>query len=224
MYRDLRMNPTFTLPKRLSTSPKILLLGAHSDDVEIGCGASVLKFIKQYPKARIMWVVFSGEEVRAQEARASARLFLRGAATSEIHIHDFRGSYFPSQMSDIKDIFEKLKVMDPDLIFTHTIHDYHQDHRLICELTWNTFRSHCILEYEIPKYDGDTGSPNVFIELERSLISQKSRNLLRCFGSQRQRSWFTAETFEGLARLRGIQCASHGGYAEAFFGRKISIL
>ncbi|MFL6436491.1 MAG: PIG-L deacetylase family protein [Terriglobales bacterium] len=218
------MKLTFTLPRKASSSLRILCLGAHSDDIEIGCGASVIKLLKQYPKARVVWVVFSGEKQRAKEAQASARLFLKGASASDIQTHDFRASYFPSQMSDIKGVFETLKVTDPDLIFTHTIHDYHQDHRVICELTWNTFRSHCILEYEIPKYDGDTGSPNVFIELERSLVVQKSKNLLRCFRSQRQRSWFTAETFEGLARLRGIQCASHGGYAEAFFGRKISIL
>lgn len=219
------MKPSFTLAQKVSVSPKILCLGAHSDDIEIGCGGAILKLLALYPKSRVLWVVFSGEEVRSREARASARLFLRGAMDSQIETYDFRGSYFPSQISEIKDMFEKLKsAMDPDLIFTHTNNDYHQDHRIICELTWNTFRNHCVLEYEIPKYDGDTGSPNIFIELNRKFISRKVKNLLTSFTSQKKRSWFTAETFEGLARLRGIQCASRGGYAEAFYGRKVTIL
>lgn len=219
------MNLAFTLPKKTSIAPNILCLGAHSDDIEIGCGGAILKLLDLCPKSRVVWVVFSGEKARSREAQASARLFLCNAKESQIETYSFRGSYFPSQISKIKDKFEQLKlVINPDLIFTHTINDYHQDHRVICELTWNTFRSHCVLEYEIPKYDGDTGAPNVFIELDRKVVSQKVKTLLNCFTSQKERSWFTAETFEGLARLRGIQCASRGGYAEAFYGRKVSIL
>jgi len=219
------MNLQF-VPARTDRSPMtVLCLGAHSDDIEIGCGASIIKLVRSRVRVNIVWIVFSGDRQRAHEARASARLFLQRTASARVELHDFRESYFPTHVGEIKDVFEELKTTTkPDLIFTHTAKDTHQDHRVLCELTWNTFRSHTILEYEIPKYDGDTGSPNVFIELDRKLIDIKTRYLMRCFATQRDRHWFTGETFLGLARLRGIQCAAPGGFAEAFYGRKLSIL
>jgi LmbE family N-acetylglucosaminyl deacetylase len=203
----------------------VLCLGAHSDDIEIGCGGSMLKLLERSARVKVVWVVFSGDADREREARRSARLFLRRAASARVDTHRFRVSYFPAQMAEIKDVFEQIKAsVDPDLIFTHAGGDLHQDHRVICELTWNTFRRHCVLEYEIPKYDGETGAPNVFVELSRGLMDRKLRHLMACFGTQRDKHWFTSDTFAGLARLRGIQCASAGGFAEAFFGRKISVL
>jgi LmbE family N-acetylglucosaminyl deacetylase len=219
------MKLAFALPQKVATAPTILCLGAHSDDIEIGCGGTILKLLNRHARTRVVWVVFSAEGTRANEARTSSRLFLRRADTARVETHAFRGSYFPSQIAKIKDVFEELKAtVDPDLIFTHTRNDLHQDHRVIWELTWNTFRHHCVLEYEIPKYDGDTGSPNVFIELNRATVRRKTHHLLKCFATQRDRGWFTSDTFEGLARLRGVQCAARGGYAEAFYGPKISIL
>jgi LmbE family N-acetylglucosaminyl deacetylase len=217
------MKLRFALSEKAGAPLTLLCLGAHSDDIEIGCGGSILKLLAHYSAAHVVWVVFSGDHTRAREARASARLFLRSARRTHVDTHDFRTSYFPAQFGEIKDVFEKLKgFVDPDLIFTHTRDDFHQDHRVICDLTWNTFRHHCILEYEVPKYDGDTGSPNVFIELNRGLVRRKTDHILKCFGSQRDRHWFTSDTFTGLARLRGIQCAARGGFAEAYYGRKIS--
>jgi LmbE family N-acetylglucosaminyl deacetylase len=203
----------------------VLCLGAHSDDIEIGSGGAILKLLEASARVRVVWVVFSGDADREREARRSARLFLRRAASVRVETHRFRVSYFPAQTAEIKDVFEQLKAsVDPDLIFTHARGDLHQDHRVICDLTWNTFRRHCILEYEIPKYDGDTGAPNVFVELSRRLMDRKLRHLMSCFGTQRDKHWFTRDTFSGLARLRGIQCAAADGFAEGFYGRKISLL
>jgi LmbE family N-acetylglucosaminyl deacetylase len=218
------MKLRFDLSRAPKTPLSVLCLGAHSDDIEIGCGGSILKLLERHSNVSVVWVVFSGDAVRKKEARESARLFLRHAERTRVEIHEFRISYFPTQTGEIKDVFERLKAtVDPDLIFTHTRHDCHQDHRVICELTWNTFRSHCILEYELPKYDGDTGAPNVFVELNRGLVARKIRHLMKCFRTQRDNHWFTSDTFAGLARLRGIQCASSGGFAEGFYGWKVSL-
>lgn len=203
----------------------VLCLGAHSDDIEIGCGGTMLKLLAARDNVTVVWVVLSGDATRKNEARAGARLFLRGAKRTRVECHDFRVSYFPAEQPRIKDVFEELKAsVSPDLIFTHTRHDLHQDHRVVCELTWNTFRNHTILEYEVVKYDGDTGSPNVFVELTRPIVDRKTRHLLKCFGTQRDKQWFSADTFAGIARLRGVQCAARGGFAEGFYARKLSIL
>lgn len=202
----------------------VLCLGAHSDDIEIGCGGTMLKLLAARRNVSVVWVVLSGDTARAREARAGAKRFLRGARTTRIECHDFRVSYFPSGQARIKDVFEELKAsVSPDLIFTHTRNDMHQDHRVVCELTWNTFRSHTILEYEIVKYDGDTGAPNVFVELTRAIVDRKARHLMACFGTQRDKQWFSADTFAGMARLRGVQCAARGGFAEAFYARKLNV-
>ena len=201
---------------------KILCLGAHSDDIEIGCGATLLRITGELPGCEVMWVVFSGSEVRAAEARASAEAFLQGVERRQIIIKSFRDGFFPFIGGEIKPFFEQLKrEFAPDLIFTHHRRDLHQDHRTLAELTWNTFRSHLILEYEISKYDGDLGAPNVFVPLEKGLCERKIQLILENFISQKDRTWFDAETFWALLRLRGLEADSPSRYAEAFYGRKM---
>jgi LmbE family N-acetylglucosaminyl deacetylase len=203
--------------------PSILLIGAHCDDIEIGCGGALMGLARAYPRARFTWVTLSADAQRATETRAAAGQLLAGAAESVIQIESFRGSYFPHCGEALKDYFETLKCHAPDLILTHYRHDLHQDHRVVNELTWNTFRDHAILEYEIPKFDGDLGSPNVYVPLSRADIDRKCNILLDCFPSQHSRKWFTRDTFQALARIRGIECNAAEGYAEAFHGRKICI-
>lgn len=203
-------------------APVFLFLGAHCDDIEIGCGGSVIELLKSYPGARIHWVVLSSGKERLREARGCARQLLRGAIDAQISIKDFRGAYFPSEAHAIKDYFEELKQsVQPDLIFTHARDELHQDHRVIGELTWNTFRNHLILEYEIPKYDGGLGSPSVFVPLPMATVKRKVSLLMKFFQTQLDKQWFTPATFEGLMRLRGIECNAASGYAEAFYCRKL---
>jgi LmbE family N-acetylglucosaminyl deacetylase len=201
---------------------EILCLGAHCDDIEIGCGGTVLRLVEQFPAARFHWVVLSSNDVRATEAQRSAEHFLAGAGKQEIRIERFRESYFPWVGAEIKDYFEGLRGdMDPDLILTHHRHDRHQDHRLVAELTWNTWRDHLILEYEIPKYDGDLGSPNVFVALDDATARRKVDGILEHFPSQRRRAWFDADTFRALLRLRGMEANAPGRFAEGFYGSKV---
>ena len=206
-------------PKDLKT---VLCLGAHCDDIEIGCGGAILRLVRDYPLLHVNWVVFSSDSRRAAEARRSADAFLQHAAGRDVLIKEFRNGYFPAAGADIKDFFEEIKAsIRPDVIFTHYRNDLHQDHRLISELTWNTFRNHVILEYEIPKYDGDMGTPNVYLPLPEALWRRKITTLMECFPSQREKPWFTPETFAALMRLRGVESNADGGYAEAFYGRKL---
>jgi len=204
-------------------APSILVLGAHCDDIEIGCAGALCQLVARHPHARILWVTLSSDETRKAETRDAARRILRGATKSEVRVETFRGSYFPDCVAELKDYFEDLKQVRPDLIFTHYRADLHQDHRVTNELTWNTFRDHRILEYEIPKFDGDIGVPNVFVPLTEAQMKAKCDMLLDCFPSQSSRKWFTRSTFEALARLRGIECNAPEGYAEAFHGRKLSL-
>jgi LmbE family N-acetylglucosaminyl deacetylase len=200
--------------------PRVLCLGAHSDDIEIGCGGLILSLIKR-AAIEVDWVVFSGASRREQEARAGARLFLKGAARASVIVKQFRDGFFPYD-PEIKAVFEDLKgTISPDLVLTHYRHDRHQDHRVISDLTWNTFRDHLVLEYEIPKFDGDLGTPNCFVPLDKTTAERKAKYLAIAFGSQRDKHWFSDETFLGLMRLRGMECRARGGYAEAFYGRKI---
>jgi LmbE family N-acetylglucosaminyl deacetylase len=200
---------------------KILCLGSHSDDIEIGCGGSVLRLLSSYANLEFVWVVFSSSKARKREARTSAELFLKGAKQKEIIMKNFRDGFFPFHGSEIKSFFEGLKGVSPDLIFTHSRKDAHQDHRLLAELTWNTFRNHLILEYEIPKYDGDLGQPNFFVPLEQDSYQKKIRYITEAFETQRAKRWFEPETFLALMRLRGMECVSPSGYAEAFYCRKL---
>ena len=211
-------------PDHSVNSPlNILCLGSHSDDIEIGCGGTLMTLASTFKKAHFSWVVFSAEEgARRREAVQSAHLFLKSAKSKSIVVHSHRTSYFPYYGKEIKDSFETLKrSTNPDLIFTHYRHDRHQDHRIISDLTWNTWRNHLILEYEIPKYDGDLGSPNCFVHLNAAICKLKIKYLLRCFQTQSNKHWFTSDTFLSLLRLRGVESASHGKYAEAFYSRKV---
>lgn len=203
-------------------APRLLFLGAHSDDAEIGCGGTVLELARRYPAARVCWVVFAAQQERGIEARRSARALLRGFRHVEIVLGGFRDGFFPQQYGAIKEFCEQLKrQQDPDLIFSHTLADRHQDHRTLAELTWNTWRNHAVLEYEIPKYEGDLGHPNVYVAISAAQMRRKVAHLMRHFATQRSRRWFTPDTFQALLRLRGIECNAPEGYAEAFHGRKI---
>lgn len=202
----------------------VLCLGAHSDDIEIGCGASILTLAQRHPNMEIHWVVLTSEGSRRQEAEASAARFTRNAARAQVHLHGLRDGFLPYSGGEVKEVFESLKgIVSPDLIFTHWQGDAHQDHRLLSELTWNTWRDHCILEYEIPKYDGDMGTPNFFVPLDESACETKIEYLMQFFGSQRNRRWFEPATFRALMRLRGMECNSASGYAEAFYCRKMAL-
>jgi LmbE family N-acetylglucosaminyl deacetylase len=199
----------------------ILCLGAHSDDIEIGCGGTILELSQRYPNCVFHWVVFSATGARQAEARRAAELFA-GSRLKEPVFKEFKDGFMSYVGTDVKTVFEtELKHLSPALIFTHNRKDAHQDHRLLAELTWNTFRNHLILEYEIPKYDGDMGQPNVFVALESSVCKKKVTNLMEAFESQRGKHWFREETFLGLMRLRGMECNAASGYAEAFYGRKL---
>jgi LmbE family N-acetylglucosaminyl deacetylase len=206
----------------LGSLRRILCLGAHSDDIEIGVGGTMLQLVGRIPELEIYWVVFSALGARAEEAKHSAEDFLGGIARKRVKIGSFRESYFPSEWPSIKDWFEEIKAtFNPDVVFTHYRHDRHQDHRVLSDLAWNTFRNHLILEYEILKYDGDLGSPNVFSPLSEQLSARKIELLLKHFKTQLTKHWFTNATFGAMHRIRGIECASKTGLAEAFYCRKI---
>jgi len=200
----------------------ILCLGAHSDDIEIGCGGTLLRLIAEYPFMNVYWVVLGASDRRVGEAQKSAELFLSGVAEKKIVIKGFRDGYFPYIGAEIKDYFEILKSQfSPDLIFTHYRRDLHQDHRLVEELTWNTFRNHMILEYEIPKYDGDLGAPNYYVCFDKTHALKKIEYLHDSFVTQRDKYWFTEDTFLSLMRLRGVEAKSEGFYAEGFYAFKL---
>ena len=201
---------------------RILALGAHCDDIEIGCGATLRHLLSRHEHLCVDYVVFTSNATRAREAEASAERLLRGAKEKRVVLKQFRNGYFPDQWARIKDEFEALKGEGaPDLILTHHHRDLHQDHRTIAELTWNTFRDHLILEYEIPKYDPDLGSPNFFVPFDEDTATEKARHLMESFPSQGDKHWFREDTFLGLMRLRGVQAAAEGGFAEGFYARKL---
>lgn len=200
----------------------LLCLGAHADDIEIGCGATILRLTNEVPDLSVRWVVFSGSELRGAEAQSAAAVFLQRATASRVDILNFRDGYFPFHGAEIKNFFEKLKgEFEPSLVFTHWKDDAHQDHRLIGDLTHNTFRNHLILEYEIPKYDGDLSNPSLFVPVTSAQIGRKVELIRQYFASQHARTWFSDDTFLALARLRGVGCNAPEGYAEAFYARKI---
>jgi LmbE family N-acetylglucosaminyl deacetylase len=203
---------------------KILCVGAHSDDIEIGCGATLLTLAARRPRPEFRWVVWSAAGEREREAKRGARRFIGSDAPESFRAHAFRDGYFPAQFAEIKEAFESLaREFRPDVVFTHARDDRHQDHRVVSDLTWNTFRHQLILEYEIPKWDGDLGRPNFYAPVSKALARRKARALMSIFGTQRAKDWFSEETFLGLMRLRGMECRAINGYAEAFYARKVTV-
>jgi len=202
---------------------RVLAIGCHADDIEIGCGGTLLGLTRSRPDVEVTWVVLGAEGAREAEARASAEGFLGSASGSEVIVLGFKDAYMPYRGEAVKDAFEDLKRFEPDLVLTHTRADLHQDHRLACELTWNTFRDHLVLEYEIPKVDGDLATPNVFVPVAEEHAREKIDRLLEAFATQRDKHWFDAEVFRGLMRIRGMECRAASGYAEAFLGRKLPL-
>jgi LmbE family N-acetylglucosaminyl deacetylase len=203
---------------------QILCLGCHSDDIEIGCGGTVLRLAAQYMDCEFHWVVFSALGPRRAEAEHAAKLFLNSSQLKNPMLKEFPDGFMPFVGAEVKSVFEELKrTIAPDVIFTHNRRDAHQDHRLIAELTWNTFRDHLILEYEIPKYDGDMGQPGIFVPLDMELCQRKVSNIMEAFVSQHSKRWFQPEMFLSLMRLRGMECNAPSGYAEAFYCRKLTL-
>ena len=201
---------------------KILALGAHADDIEIGCGGTILRWLEENPATEVYWVVLGASGQRKTEAIESASLFLANARRKEVVVREFRDGYFPYIGTEIKDFFEELKrKYVPDLVLTHYRGDLHQDHRLVSEFTWNTFRNHLILEYEIVKYDGDLGAPNLFVHLNESIARKKIQTIVQCFKSQKGKNWFTEDVFSSILRLRGVESNAAEKYAEAYYCRKI---
>ncbi len=213
---------TLALSNHTGRPRNILCLGAHSDDIEIGCGGTILKLVNAPEGAIVHWVVFAGDEQRAQEARIAADRFLQCTRARTVETKTFADSFFPYMAGQIKEEFRNIREnFAPDIVFTHFRSDLHQDHRLISELTWNEFRDHLILEFEIPKYDGDLGSPNVFVPLDAEICERKVEYIFDTFQSQRSKRWFMPDTFLALMRLRGMECNSPSKYAEAFYCRKV---
>jgi LmbE family N-acetylglucosaminyl deacetylase len=203
------------------TARRVLAIGCHADDIEIGCGGTLLECMRQRRDLSVTWVVLCADGDRADEARASAGAFLEHAASSTVRVLGLRESFLPYVGPSVKEAFEELKTESPDVVFTHSREDLHQDHRLASELTWNTFRDHLILEYEVPKYDGDLGPRNVFFPLREETVSEKLRLLREHFVSQTSKHWFDDEVFRGILRIRGVEAATR--YAEAFTCRKIGV-
>lgn len=213
------------VPSPIEDRPlRLLCLGAHSDDLEIGCGGTILTWLSSPRPIEVTWVVMSAEGERGREASESAKALLRRAASLELHIGDLKDGHLPAQYEAAKGFLETVRQhCAPDIVLTHRLEDRHQDHRLVGELTWNTWRDHLILEYEIPKYEGDLGQPSVFVPLEAAVAESKVAHLERHFVSQRSKHWFTSETFGALMRLRGLECRSPSGRAEAFHARKLTL-
>jgi LmbE family N-acetylglucosaminyl deacetylase len=212
---------TLDVRRALPKLERVLAIGCHADDIEIGCGGTVLELTRDHAGLHVTWVVLTADEVRAAEARASADAFLAAASSVDVRVLAHRECFLPYDGTAVKESFEDLKAARPDIVFSHAREDFHQDHRLAAELTWNTFRDHLILEYEIPKYDGDVGRPNVFVGLHEETVVEKIRLLEEHFESQADKHWFDSELFRGLMRLRGMECATL--YAEAFTCRKLAV-
>lgn len=209
----------FTLAHR-NEGLRVLLIGAHCDDIEIGCGGAVMRLKNELKIKAVKWVVFTSNAMRAEEARKCADFFLQGVSAKEVVIHDLRDGHLPFAGAKVKEHFEELKTFQPDIIFTHARHDRHQDHKMLAEITWNTFRDHAILEYEIPKYEGDLGHPNFFITLDAAIAEAKADSIVEGYPSQANKQWFDKETFMSLMRIRGLEAASPTRYAEGFYVSK----
>lgn len=214
---------SLAFPRPAARQPlRVLCLGAHCDDIDIGCGGTLLKLLSEKRRVEVTWAAFSAAGRRGGEFKASARRFLRNAVRSEVIAYEFRDTFFPAQYRAIKEALQALrKRLEPDLIFTHERNDPHQDHRVVSELTWSAFRNHIVLEYEIPKYDGGLSTPNAYVKLESRYVEEKVRLLLSCYRTQLEKPWFTADTFKALMRIRGVE--SGGGWAEGFKANKLCL-
>ncbi len=201
---------------------RVLCLGSHCDDIEIGCGGTILKLQENNPDITFLWVILSSDEIRSAETRKSAGQFIKDPEFFSLQVKNFKDGFMPYEAVQIKEFFEQLKEeFDPDLIFTHFRNDLHQDHRLVSDLTWNTFRNHLILEYEIPKYDGDLASPNLFVQLEEPICQRKIEIIRDSYRSQMDKQWFTEDIFWSLLRIRGMEANSATNFAEGFYCRKM---
>jgi LmbE family N-acetylglucosaminyl deacetylase len=201
---------------------EVLCIGAHCDDIEIGCGGTVLSLQERYPRCRIHWLVLSSVPSRRRETTAAAKALIRASARGELRICDFPDGFLPARFAEVKAEFEAMrKGLEPDLVFTHHGLDRHQDHSLISQITWQTFRDHLIWEYEIPKYDGDLTTPGMYVPLASSTAARKVDVIMRAFVSQRTKSWFSAENLLAAMRIRGLECRAASGFAEAFHCRKV---
>jgi LmbE family N-acetylglucosaminyl deacetylase len=206
----------------VSKARSVLCIGAHPDDIEIGCGGTVLALLESNPELKLDWVVLGCNPFRKEEAQKAFESWTKGRVHCTSHLFEFTDTLFPSQIVDIKRTMHKLaESIQPDIVFTHRREDFHQDHRTLAEVTWNTFRGHLILEYEIVKYEGDLGNPNVFVPLTKEIATKKSELLMNLFPTQQTKPWYSSETFEAIMRLRGVESKSASGFAEAFHGRKI---
>lgn len=206
-------------------TPQILCIGSHCDDIEIGCSGTILRLLERHPDLRMTWLVLAGNDERHDETRESAKRLFAGYAEPELILHQFRDGFLPYDVPPVKEAFENVRrALDPHLILSHWSGDFHQDHRVVSELTWSTFRRHLIMEYEIPKYDGDLGRPNVFVPLSDRIMDAKIENLLASYRSQAGKSWFEAETFRSLHRIRGMESGTDNAYAEGFHCRKANVL
>jgi LmbE family N-acetylglucosaminyl deacetylase len=209
------------IPLRFDQVRSVLCVGCHADDIEIGCGGTLLHLLAAQA-LDVHWVVLSAEGVRGDESRRGAELFLKDARRSTVVVHDFPDSFFPYAGRELKDCIAGLKgEVSPDLIFTHRREDLHQDHRLVAELTWCAFRDHVILEYEVPKYEGDLGHPNLYVPLDEATCARKIESLCAAHASQSVKPWFAPDTFWALLRLRGLECNSPTRFAEGLYARKL---
>jgi LmbE family N-acetylglucosaminyl deacetylase len=212
------------IPLSLKSVKTVLCLGCHADDIEIGCGGALLHLLQQNPELQVWWVVLSGAGPRKAEARRSAERFLQPTKRQNVLLRDFRDRFFPYEGEAVKNAIHEIAAdVSPDVVFTHRLEDRHQDHRLVAEVSWNAFRNHLLLEYEIPKYEGDLGQPNVFVPLEEELCRRKVSILRDAFPSQQDKPWFSEDTFWALLRLRGLECNSPSRFAEAFHCRKLTL-
>jgi LmbE family N-acetylglucosaminyl deacetylase len=207
-----------------SRALRVLCIGAHCDDIEIGCGGTLRALQDQRKKIVIDWALLSGSAQRAAESTKAMSLLVAPRARGEIRFGEFADGRFPADYARIKEYFESLKNLPrPDIIFCHERDDRHQDHRIVNEMVWNTFRDHLVLEFEIPKWDGGLGQPNTYVPVTAKQAKAKVSALLKAHRSQATRDWFTEDTFLALMRLRGIECRSESGLAEAFHGRKLRV-